>query len=107
NVSKYKYVRKTNIVYNPYLLWAGSIDQCWIVEHGITSPAYEVFSIKDGFDPYLVGFALKSAQMIGRYKGISVGTVTRRRRAAPEAFLDLEIALPSKDQQQETAKLMK
>ena len=99
NVTKYKYVRRNDIVYNPYLLWAGSIDQCWIVEHGITSPAYEVFRVRDGFDPYVIGYALTTRAMIARYSGISVGTVTRRRRAAPERFLELKVALPSaKDQ---------
>jgi len=99
NVTKYKYVRRTNIVYNPYLLWAGSIDQCWIVEHGITSPAYEVFRVRDEFDPYVVGYALTTCTMVARYGGISVGTVTRRRRAAPERFLDLTVTLPSVEDQ--------
>ena len=46
DASKYKVVRRGDIVYNPYLLWKGSIDQCWIVDYGITSPAYEVFRIR-------------------------------------------------------------
>lgn len=107
NVSKYKYVRRTDIVYNPYLLWAGSIDQCWIVEHGITSPAYEVFRVRDDLDPYLVGFALTTARMIATYNGISVGTVTRRRRAAPEKFLELSCWLPRKSDQEMLSQILK
>jgi type I restriction enzyme M protein len=95
NTRKYKKVSRGDIVYNPYLLWKGSIDQCRIVDDGITSPAYEVFRVKQGFHPAIVGKLLTSAQMIKRYDGISFGTVERRRRAAPTAFLELEIDLPS------------
>ena len=99
DTSKYKYVRFTNIVYNPYLLWAGAIDQCTVVDVGITSPAYCVFSIADGFDPFIVGRALKTSAMLYKYNGISVGTVQRRRRAPPEKFLQLKINLPPREEQ--------
>src|SRR5262249_938034 len=84
-----------DVVYNPYLLWKGSIDQCWIVDRGITSPAYEVFRIREGYDRVIVGRLLTSAEMIRRYDGISFGTVERRRRAAPASFLGLAIDYPS------------
>ncbi len=99
NTQNYKVVRRGDIVYNPYLLWAGSIDQCWIVNIGITSPAYEVFIVREGFDPTLVGIALKQPVMLARFDGISIGTVKRRRRAPAENFLNLAIELPSKDVQ--------
>lgn len=94
NTKKYKRVRRGDIVYNPYLLWKGSIDQCRIVDEGITSPAYEVFRVREGFHPSIVGKLLTSAKMIRRYDGISFGTVERRRRAAPAAFLDLTVEFP-------------
>lgn len=94
DTSKYKIVREGDIVYNPYLLWAGAIDQCWIVEEGITSPAYQVFKIKDGFDKGLIGYCLKNKEMLSKYDGISIGTVKRRRRAPPEKFLKLKIKIP-------------
>ena len=94
NTSKYKLVLEGDIVYNPYLLWSGSIDQCWIVDRGITSPAYQVFRVKEGIDKGLVGLYIKTPQMLAKYDGISVGTVKRRRRAPPEKFLELQIDLP-------------
>ena len=99
NTSKYKLVQFTDIVYNPYLLWAGAIDQCTVVETGITSPAYCVFRIADGLDPFIVGRALKTTVMLQKYDGISVGTVQRRRRAPPDRFLELEIGLPPREEQ--------
>ncbi|MCI0744969.1 MAG: hypothetical protein L0Y58_06145 [Verrucomicrobia subdivision 3 bacterium] len=86
-----------DIVYNPYLLWKGSIDQCWIVKIGITSPAYEVLRVRDGFDKTIVGQLVTSPEMIRRYDGISFGTVQRRRRAPVEKFLELKVNVPSPD----------
>jgi type I restriction enzyme M protein len=94
DTSKYKIVRRGDIVYNPYLLWKGSIDQCLIVDEGITSPAYEVFRVRDGFDPVIVGKLLTSPEIIRRYDGISFGTIQRRRRAAPSNFLELKVDYP-------------
>lgn len=105
DTSKYKVVHKTDIVYNPYLLWAGAIDQCWIVDLGITSPAYEVLRVKEGYDPTLIGFLLKSQRLLKMYDGISVGTVQRRRRAPVERFLQLEVTLPSREDQQKFTNL--
>lgn len=99
DTSDYKVVRYTDIVYNPYLLWGGAIDQCTVVKLGITSPAYAVFRVNDEFDVFLVGRALRTPAMIHRYDGISVGTVQRRRRAPPEKFLSLEISLPPLEEQ--------
>ncbi len=106
NTSRYKRVRKGDIVYNPYLLWKGAIDQCWIVDHGITSPAYEVFHVRPEFDRVVIGRTLTSPGMIRRYDGISFGTVERRRRAAPSSFLDLEIEYPSGALVDELARLL-
>ncbi|WP_265852915.1 N-6 DNA methylase [Pedobacter sp. PF22-3] len=100
NTSKYMVVRKSDIVYNPYLLWAGAIDQCWIVDIGITSPAYEVLRVKKGFNPTLIGTLLKSDLLKKMYDGISIGTIQRRRRAPVERFLDLEVVLPTMKEQE-------
>ncbi len=106
DTSKYRVVRKGYIVYNPYLLWKGSIDQCWIVEEGITSPAYEIFKVKDSFDPVIVGKLLTSPEMIRRYDGISFGTIQRRRRAAPANFLDLVVQYPTVETAYRVSKLL-
>ena len=106
NTSSYKIVRRTDIVYNPYLLWAGSIDQCTVVDVGITSPAYEVFTINPGFDPTLIGSLVRSETMIKLYNGISVGTIERRRRAPAERFLSLNVTIPSIKEQQRFTSLV-
>ena len=103
DTAKYKLVRQTDIVYNPYLLWAGAIDQCWVVTLGITSPAYEVLRVRAGWDPSLIGYAITRPFMIRVYDGISIGTVKRRRRAPVESLLELEVLVPSKSEQERFA----
>ena len=85
DTSSYKIVCRNDIVYNPYLLWAGAIDQCTIVDEGITSPAYIVLRVKEGFSPALVGHILKTEYMKKWYWNIS---------APIDKFLNLEIELP-------------
>lgn len=94
DTSKYKIVRKSDIVYNPYLLWAGAIDQCWNVDTGITSPAYVVLNIKPEFEPMIIGHILKSDYMKKWYWNISIGTHERRRTAPIDRFLKLEVEVP-------------
>lgn len=105
DTSKYKVVKKSDIVYNPYLLWAGSIDQCWIVDEGITSPAYVVLNVKPEFEPMIVGHILKSNYMRKWYWNISIGTHERRRTAPIEKFLKLEIELPDFETQKRITRL--
>ena len=99
DTSSYKIVERTDIVYNPYLLWAGAIDQCWLVDVGITSPAYVVLKVKQGFEPFLVGHAIKSGLMKKWYWNISIGTHERRRTAPVDKFLSLDIELPCMETQ--------
>ncbi|PKD99718.1 hypothetical protein CW717_01635 [Macrococcoides caseolyticum] len=95
DTTKYKFVRKNDIVYNPYLLWAGAIDQCRVVDIGITSPAYKVFKIRDEYDPVVIGHILKSEYMEKWYWNISIGSHERRRTAPSEDFLNLKISIPN------------
>ena len=110
DTSKYKIVKKNDIVYNPYLLWAGAIDQCSIVDEGITSPAYIVLNVKEGFAPTLIGHILKTDYMKKFYWNISIGTHERRRTAPIQDFLDLtikpELFTPSPDNRLNTRKTL-
>ncbi len=105
DTSSYKSVNRTDIVYNPYLLWAGAIDQCWVVDKGITSPAYVVLSVKPGFEPFLVGHIIKSNLMKKWYWNISIGTHERRRTAPVDRFLNLDIELPDEATQKRLSAL--
>lgn len=40
DTSNYKVVRRNDLAFNPYLLWAGAVAQNTIVDAGIISPLY-------------------------------------------------------------------
>ena len=90
DTSGYKVVRRHDIAFNPYLLWAGAIAQNTAWDMAIISPAYPTFRVRKNFDPRFVSYRLASEQLRVRYDSISFGAVPRRRRAATESFLELE-----------------
>ena len=89
DTSKYKVVRRDDIAFNPYLLWAGAVARNTIVEEGIISPLYPTFRVLDGFDPGYVARALLSPEMVSLYDSIAFGSVPRRRRSSVSDFLAL------------------
>ncbi|BDE00149.1 restriction endonuclease subunit S [Mycolicibacterium fortuitum] len=107
DVSKYKVVRRNDIAFNPYLLWAGAVAQNTIVDEGIISPLYPTFKVRNGFDPRYVARLLLSPQMISVYDTIAFGSVPRRRRSSVSDFLALEITdPPSLDEQRRIAAIL-
>jgi type I restriction enzyme, S subunit len=108
DVARYKVVELGDLVYDPMLLWDGSIGFVPENGRGVVSPAYQSFSVdesqanRDYFWPLL-----KTADMIQRYKQISQGTNTRRRKAHPRDFLRLAIKMPpTRHEQDRIAELM-
>ncbi len=95
NTTKYKIVHKNDLVYDPMLLWDGSIGFVVNYDNGLVSPAYNTFEYKgdEGTFEYLKHF-LYSCEMKHYYKVISQGTNLRRRKAPSDAFLNTRIILP-------------
>ncbi|RYZ88678.1 MAG: restriction endonuclease subunit S [Proteobacteria bacterium] len=100
DTSNYKVVRKHDVAFNPYLLWAGAIAQNVDWDEAIISPAYPTFRIRKGFDPRYVDRLIGSGPMILAYDGISFGSVPRRRRSTVEDFLNLPVVVPKRQQEQ-------
>ena len=94
DTSKYKVVRKDDIAFNPYLLWAGAVAQNTIVDEGIISPLYPTFKVREGHDPRYVARLLLAPQVITAYDSIAFGSVPRRRRTSTKDFLELGIPTP-------------
>lgn len=94
DTSKYKVVRRNDIAFNPYLLWAGAVAQNTIVDEGIISPLYPTFKVREGHDPRYVARLLLAPQMIAAYDTIAFGSVPRRRRSSVENFLNLAVPDP-------------
>ena len=84
------------------LLWDGSIGFVPDNGRGVVSPAYETFSVNEEHaNREYFWSLLKTGDMIQRYKQISQGTNTRRRKAHPRDFLRLSIEMPPTRQEQD------
>ncbi len=94
DTSKYKVVRRFDVAYNQYLLWAGAIAQNKDWDSGIVSPAYPTFRVRKGYDPRYVDWLLSGDAIRLNYDAISFGAVPRRRRAKESDFLSIEIPKP-------------
>lgn len=90
----YKVVRRFDVAFNPYLLWAGAVAQNVNWDEGVISPLYPTFRLRTGYEPRYVDRLLRSPGMVARYDSIAFGSVPRRRRTSVADFLGLEIAKP-------------
>lgn len=96
DVRRYQIVRKGDLVYDPMLLWDGSIGFLDCVEVGVISPAYNCFRFSHpSANKEWFRYLFQSQYMRHQYGVISQGTNVRRRKAPAEAFLDLPIEFPA------------
>jgi hypothetical protein len=97
DMKKYKIVKPNMFVYDPMLLWDGSIGMNRYQDAGIVSPAYTTFrSISTEIELDFLDFILRSKIMLPYYISISDGTNWRRRKAKFSDFLSLKIPFPAK-----------
>lgn len=107
DISGYKIVRRNDIAFNPYLLWAGAVGQNTIVDEGVISPLYPTFRVRDGYDPRYVARMLLTPQLIRAYDSIAFGSVPRRRRSSVKDFLSLSVAnIPPIEEQRRIAGIL-
>ena len=107
DTSKYKVIRRNDVAFNPYLLWAGAIAQNDRFDAGVISPLYPTFRIRNGFDPAYIKHMLLSSPMVSRYDTIAFGSVPRRRRSSVKDFLNLELpAVPPLEEQRRIATIL-
>jgi type I restriction enzyme S subunit len=108
DTSNYKVVERGNLVYDPMLLWDGSIGFVDCVDQGVVSPAYYTFQFneQDG-DRDFFRHLLAIHRVRYQYEAISQGTNTRRQKAPRDAFLGIEVEVPPLREQQKIAEVMR
>ena len=108
NKSNYKVVGANMFVYDPMLLWDGSIGLNRYAFSGIVSPAYTIFSVDQSkINIDYLQFVLSLNIMLPFYISISDGTNMRRRKAKFEDFSNLKIPVVSDDLQNAISNLIK
>lgn len=107
SIARYKVVHRGDLVYDPMLLWDGSIGFVQNYECGVVSPAYATFtSATRNADQKFFEVLFDSYYMRHQYKVISQGTNTRRRKAPADAFLGVEVPVPpTMDEQRRISKV--
>lgn len=107
DTSKYKLIRRGDVAFNPYLLWAGAIATNMDWDDAIISPAYPTFHTREDFDPSFIKWLLGGEPIRLYYDSISFGAVPRRRRAKTEDFLELRLPhLPPLSEQKRIAAIL-
>lgn len=101
DLARYKVVEPGDLVYDPMLLWDGSIGFVPPTARGVVSPAYETFAVNEIANRDYFLALLKSYNLLHRYKQISKGTNARRRKAHPTDLLKTEISTPPSIEEQD------
>lgn len=103
----YKVIRRDDVAFNPYLLWAGALARNTITDAGVISPLYPTFRINKDFDAGFVARLLLSDRLILAYDSIAFGSVPRRRRSSVKDFLNLPLPeLPPRPEQRRIAAIL-
>jgi type I restriction enzyme S subunit len=93
----YKKCFKNDLVMNIMLAWKCGLGVTKF--DGIVSPAYSVFRFNDHAVPDYMHYLLRTRLYNGIFKARSTGVIDSRLRLYPEAFGDISILLPSRDEQ--------
>lgn len=93
---RYKVVRQGDFVYDPMLLWDGSMGFVDVADVGVVSPAYATLTFRgDESEKDYVSAVLDSQLVRHQFKVISQGTNQRRRKALPDDFLAIGCRVPA------------
>lgn len=99
----YKVVHHGDFALNPMNLRFGAIARYSGLTKVAVSKYYNIFFCDDSVDSVFCFVLFKSPKMLSVYDDISTGTLIEKRRVHFSNFINLEILLPSKPEQQKIA----
>ncbi|NLO19381.1 MAG: restriction endonuclease subunit S [Ignavibacteria bacterium] len=102
----YKTVHKNDLVINIMLAWNGSLGIS--PYHGITSPAYSVFSIRNKNENFsnFFHYTFRTKIYHSIFKTVSTGVIDSRLRLYPDDFFKLTTLLPPLQEQIQIARFL-
>jgi type I restriction enzyme S subunit len=98
-------VRKDDIVYNMMRMWQGACGRAR--SECLVSPAYVVMTPLSRVDPIFSEYLLRSPAVIRLLHAYSHGVVDDRLRLYPDAFGRIPVSVPSLEEQQRIAKVLR
>ena len=99
--SKYKKVKKFDIVYNTMRMWQGAVGVSYY--KGIVSPAYTVIRLKENNNIKYFEYLFKTYNMIFLFKKFSQGLTSDTWNLKFDKFKEIKIKLPCLEEQQKIA----
>ena len=103
----YKILNRNQLVFSPQNLWMGNINVNIDFENGIVSPSYKIFAFKPNTTAMYCQYYLKQPELLFEYEQASVqGASIVRRNLEMDKFLQIEITLPSVEEQNRIAKII-
>lgn len=106
DVSRYRHVRRGEVVLDPMLLWDGAIAKLWRFKEGFVSPDYRVYRPNQRVDHGFLDFLLDGHHMRTAYKNNARGTNKRRNRIARSDFLAIVFPSPPLPEQRKIAAIL-
>ena len=104
NADGYKLVYENDIVVNIILCWMGAIGRS--AYYGVTSPAYDVYSPKQGINSKFYHYLFRTNGFSGDcYKG-GRGIMAMRWRTYSDQFRAIKVVFPSQSEQEEIIKYL-
>ncbi|MBN8573494.1 MAG: restriction endonuclease subunit S [Candidatus Kapabacteria bacterium] len=102
----YKVVESGDFAYNPMNLRFGAIARHSGENAVAVSKYYNIFFCDNSVDSAFCSFYFRSPKMIKVYDDIATGTLIEKRRVHYSNFLNLEVLLPSKIEQEKIAETL-
>lgn len=106
NRARYRVAKRDEFVVDPMLLWDGQIARQRVMDAGIVSPDYRVYSVAEGHDPAFLEFWFRSPSMRQRYAAAARGTNVRRSRVSRDDFMHLPVMLPGVAEQRKISAIL-
>lgn len=97
DTKKFKKTELEDIIYNPSNMKFGAIHRNKL-RKGLVSPIYAIF--QSNIDPVFMEYVVSNPDFVKRSQKLLEGTVVKLRTLKPEAFLNMEISIPSDNNEQ-------
>lgn len=104
NADGYKLVYENDIVVNIILCWMGAIGRS--AYYGVTSPAYDVYSPKQGINSKFYHYLFRTNGFSGDCYKVGRGIMAMRWRTYSDQFRAIKVVFPSQSEQEEIIKYL-
>ena len=104
--NNYKIVKPNYFVYNPMNLRFGALARLKEEKNVSVSSYYNIFKSNENYNVEFLEYYLKSRRMMYLYNSIATGSLKEKQRVHYSQFIDLNLPIPSKEEQDNIANIL-